>query len=136
MTCVCVCVCRGLVYASAVRRAAGMVRETPAGVSELPNAERVAEEGVPASHHHPEFRPWKGPNFLPSPLVFVSSFPGPFGFSSHGSSQPAIKLSIGECVPSSYPSQLNGIYLINHLKISAFVVCFPHGWSHLLCWWI
>ncbi len=45
---------RGLVYTSAVRRAAGMVRETLTGVSELPDEERVAEEGGSAPHYHPE----------------------------------------------------------------------------------
>lgn len=51
---------RGVVHAAAVRRAVGVVRQAAQGVPQLPHAERVAEEGVPAPHHHPELRPGEG----------------------------------------------------------------------------
>lgn len=51
---------RGVLHAAAVRRAAGVVRQAAQGVPQLPHAERVAEEGVPAPHHHPELRAGEG----------------------------------------------------------------------------
>lgn len=51
--------------------------------------------------------------------VFVSRF---FRFSSRGSSQPAIKLSVCDCISSSCPSELNGIYIISKL-------------NRLITWW-
>ncbi len=45
--------------------------------------------------------------------VFVSGF---FRFSSHGSSQSAIKLSVPDCISSSCPLKLNGIYIISNLN--------------------
>lgn len=51
---------RGVVHPAALRRAAGVVGPAAAGVPQLPHAERVAEEGVPAPDHHPELRPGEG----------------------------------------------------------------------------
>lgn len=55
------CVCRrGVVHSAAVRRAVGVVRPAAEGVPQLPHAERVAEKGVPPSHHRPELRQGQG----------------------------------------------------------------------------
>lgn len=98
------CLYRGLVYSSAVRRAPGMVWKALEGVFELSHAERVAEKGVSASHHHPELWSRKGLNI---PCIFSFVFLHAAPLRSLSNYQWVI------CIWSGYPSILNAIYIIS-----------------------